>query len=660
MSESYYPNNFLRQQYDPIAKQTDGSYGDYMRIKSFEDVGYFLTAYVVDGGAVTQNATYNNRVDVTDVVVSLNDDIMTRDAASFTTVTPNTTYSLAFTKEGNWAWDIQPPPGVLDTDYLLLASVSTDGLGNVSGIVDLRGTVGGFRLKDEYGLGDYLKLDGSRPMTGTLNMGAFKIANVGTPLTTGDAANKGYVDVNIGGAIDDTKQYTDNAIKKALEYRVTEYGAKGDGVTDDAAAIQATVDAARLTGGTVYYPRGKYRINTTINVDLSNNTFGSGLGMNIEGDNPADVVLLNATGDGYLFNVHNDDFATTATAQSFRMSRLSLTIFDSNSVASSGVRLSGFANGKLNDLHIKAFDTGVWMADIVSMGMYDLRIDQNLRGLTAAGQIGLTTPNAIDLHSCTFYGNAIYGAYFNEGCNVNFIGGSVETNGHLATSENRYGVKLDGFGRYGSAGATFIGTYFEGNQTIADVWINHKNTPATYSFLGCTFNRFADPANSQHHIRMDTDGTLSNTVSPKVLVQGCGFRMFSGYVPDASRRVIQFYGATPAVLEQSGNYYNNQVDLPGPDTNRVFAHGRFQSLGSTPGLFRGFNVAGITKAATGDYTISFQFPSVLTEKIYTFSMSEVGFVRTVSETITSVRVQCFGPGGTAPLDPSALHFIACE
>ena len=41
-------------------------------------------------------------------------------------------------------------------------------------------------------------------------------------------------------------------------FDVTMFGAKGDGVTDDTAAIQAAVNAAGKIGGTVFFPTGKY------------------------------------------------------------------------------------------------------------------------------------------------------------------------------------------------------------------------------------------------------------------------------------------------------------------------------------------------------------------------------------------------------------------
>ncbi len=53
-------------------------------------------------------------------------------------------------------------------------------------------------------------------------------------------------------------------------YNVMGYGAKGNGVTDDGPAINATINAANAAGGgVVYLPKGTYDINTDVNL-LSN------------------------------------------------------------------------------------------------------------------------------------------------------------------------------------------------------------------------------------------------------------------------------------------------------------------------------------------------------------------------------------------------------
>jgi hypothetical protein len=48
-------------------------------------------------------------------------------------------------------------------------------------------------------------------------------------------------------------------------YNVMEYGAIGNGTTDDATAIQSCITAAGV-GGTVYFPDKSYRINSTLNI----------------------------------------------------------------------------------------------------------------------------------------------------------------------------------------------------------------------------------------------------------------------------------------------------------------------------------------------------------------------------------------------------------
>lgn len=49
------------------------------------------------------------------------------------------------------------------------------------------------------------------------------------------------------------------------QFNVMDYGAVGNGTTDDAAAIQSCINAAGV-GGTVYFPDKSYRINSTLNI----------------------------------------------------------------------------------------------------------------------------------------------------------------------------------------------------------------------------------------------------------------------------------------------------------------------------------------------------------------------------------------------------------
>ena len=70
------------------------------------------------------------------------------------------------------------------------------------------------------------------------------------------------VDPNKGGPADPNIR---NPVKRGLAdtYNVIGYGAVGDGVTDDTAAIQACIEDVPEEGGQVYFPSGVYVVSIT-------------------------------------------------------------------------------------------------------------------------------------------------------------------------------------------------------------------------------------------------------------------------------------------------------------------------------------------------------------------------------------------------------------
>lgn len=199
MSIGPYPWAYPRNTSETIARQTEVTYLNYERLKAFKDLGYFLYTYVVSGGVVTKDIVKNNEIDVTDIVVSIADDILYRAGTSFNTRIASTTYYLDFTAKGDFAWGTTHPEGTAGEDYVYVATVTTDENANVNVITDMAVPRGGFITKPNFRLLD--------------------------------------------------------------EFDVSAYGAKGDGVTNDSTSISQAIVAANLSGGgKVFLPRGTYII----------------------------------------------------------------------------------------------------------------------------------------------------------------------------------------------------------------------------------------------------------------------------------------------------------------------------------------------------------------------------------------------------------------
>ena len=79
---------------------------------------------------------------------------------------------------------------------------------------------------------------------------------------------------------------------------VKDFGATGDGTTDDSAAVQATVNYAIANSKTVYFPDGTYRVATSITL-----TSATGFGLRIYGESKDHtIVKFYPSTNSYLFD----------------------------------------------------------------------------------------------------------------------------------------------------------------------------------------------------------------------------------------------------------------------------------------------------------------------------------------------------------------------
>lgn len=114
-------------------------------------------------------------------------------------------------------------------------------------------------------------------------------------LGLGNAATRNVGTTSGTVAAGDTVVY-----KGALTYNVKDYGATGDGSTDDRAAIQSAISAANSAGGgVVYLPAGTYMLSSSLTLPSN---------IHLQGVGPASILKHpnDAVSTGYLALVNTD------------------------------------------------------------------------------------------------------------------------------------------------------------------------------------------------------------------------------------------------------------------------------------------------------------------------------------------------------------------
>ena len=90
---------------------------------------------------------------------------------------------------------------------------------------------------------------------------------------------------------------------------VTDFGAVGDGTTDDTQAFQDAIDSVGILGGTVCIPFGDYKITSTLQMPGGIILQGAGLGNSIDGTGTAKGSRISFTGSGVYAIEVDGDFA---------------------------------------------------------------------------------------------------------------------------------------------------------------------------------------------------------------------------------------------------------------------------------------------------------------------------------------------------------------
>lgn len=103
------------------------------------------------------------------------------------------------------------------------------------------------------------------------------------------------LDTRLTGEMGKLRTWVEGTVK-AIVVNVRDYGAKGDGTTDDRTSIMAAVEAAG-DGGTVYFPAGKYRVTDTLTTRMGQTWLGASLNSDARPDRSGTHILSDHGGN---------------------------------------------------------------------------------------------------------------------------------------------------------------------------------------------------------------------------------------------------------------------------------------------------------------------------------------------------------------------------
>jgi hypothetical protein len=429
----------------------------------------------------------------------------------------------------------------------------------------------------------------------------------------------------------------------------TAYGAVGDGVADDTAAIQAALNAAAAVLGTVTLPAGTYKTTNVLTVPQGTTLIGTGPGTIIKCSNTtADVN----TGNKSILNIGR---GPSATVQNLKL--------DGNSVTQVGLEISGYNDGQIQFTHITDVHiTNCTQAGIKIQGGYRAiftrcKIYTNGIGVWVPTTTYLGGLGQFDFHSCWIHDNTAEGVYIQgHGAGLfNWFGGNVEHSG-------TYGFRFEP-GAEGFFGANIIGVDIEQNgsyTTGIGVWLKTGTVGVVVS--GCQFVANATNALQwkpwqidsgatrnmfignlvQGHATKATDAGQSNTVVSTIGIGG------DGTTENSVSTFSTVAGTGSVAVAPDGGDTNVDMHLDGKGTGDVYLASQrnnyFRLLGSNTGT------AAVSVNAIGaDANIDINFNSKGTGDTYLVAQRN-NYFRIVGSNTGSQSVTILANGADANID----------
>lgn len=391
---------------------------------------------------------------------------------------------------------------------------------------------------------------------------------------------------------------------------VMQFGAKGDGLHDDADAFNAATLWCLAYGGAklrIPAPPVQYITHTTWTVDMSAVTGDlSKLHVNIEGDGQAVTKIV--TDATPFMNVIGGAYNTEGINAYFRISGLLVQFV--GAPTHPGCQITESAYIEFEDCQFYGFSVGIAATNVLVATFRRVNLRGNTTGITIA-PIGIhqKNPNAVWFDGCVIAGNSNLGMQITKPGNVALTSCTVEFNGTIGNSATG-ALEFLFPGAEATAAVTLRNCYFEVNAGGFDVHITHGNVLATYTISDCNFNR-------TDGVRYTTNNILVDQATSYFMLNldGSGFQHYSSYTPNSARKYVKInstsmfgylirdelamFASSVETSLYDGNRHQNLLSRPA-------AWCRFD--GTVAGVsfpVQGHNVNSITRNGPGDYTVRY-------------------------------------------------------
>lgn len=284
---------------------------------------------------------------------------------------------------------------------------------------------------------------------------------------------------------------------------VKDFGAVGDGVTDDYAAIQAAIDYAEslvssadfgvtVSGGsTVYIPRGKYKITQPLTVDAS--------GVNLLGEGMYATILWPSAGtDG----IRIGDQANLVNRAESGICKLGVSYFTTAAATGThGIKAWGLYKGVISEVHViyalgntTATLTGISLTNCEQLHVSDCLVEE-VQGTNSIGYLidgASVNRGNFMLDNCAVYDAYIGLKVVNSGNTENSIRATafkVVNKSSLVTVTPLYGIWLTSQCK----GMSFQDAHIEGSEAARrfSIGVYLENTVESCAFYNTMLSRVA-------------------------------------------------------------------------------------------------------------------------------------------------------------------------